>query len=166
MCTQTMLVNIWWRGIAPKAIKLSSTEFNVLWLRYGVRWHKQAQICTAQYSLQQINSGLAEVRVHFQTPTRPFAIYWDHCWGTPIVLATGIPTFCLLAANVSLAAHTLNKWTLISATIKRAGQAHTARTRRQLRRNTLHTVSYLRNKTHAIIFLNYFSPLLRQVQAP
>lgn len=37
ICTQTTLVNIWWRGIAPKPIKLSSIEFNVLWLRYGVR---------------------------------------------------------------------------------------------------------------------------------
>lgn len=66
--------------------------------------HKQAQICTAQHSLQQINSGLAEV--HFQTSTRPFAICWDHCWGMPFVLATGIPTFCLLAANVSVASCT------------------------------------------------------------
>lgn len=37
MCTQTVLVNIRWRGTAPKPIKL-----NELWLRYGVR-------CTNKY---------------------------------------------------------------------------------------------------------------------
>lgn len=90
-------------GDCSKAHQTQLSRIQCIVAQVWGQMHKHVRICTAQHSIQQINSQLAEVRVHFPTSTRPFSIYRDHCWGMSIVLATGIPTFCLLAANVSLA---------------------------------------------------------------
>lgn len=68
-------------GDCTKAHQTQLNRIQCIVTQVWSQMHKQVQICTAQYSLQQTNSGLAKVRVHFQTSTRPFSIYWDHSVG-------------------------------------------------------------------------------------
>lgn len=68
-------------GDCTKAHQTQLNRIQCIVAQVWSQMHKQVQICTAQYSLQQTNSGLAKVRVHFQTSTHSFSIYWDHSVG-------------------------------------------------------------------------------------